>query len=47
MNNLNIATRRIKFLGKTETMFQLCRGNDVIGVYCTREEAEAALAAAQ
>ncbi len=43
---LTITSRRVKFLGKTETMFQLCRGNEVIGVYCTREEAEAAYAVA-
>jgi len=43
---MTIATKTIKLFGETRTIFQLCDGNNVVGVYLTREEAEAAKAAA-
>lgn len=32
---------KVRFLGKTEVMFQVCKGNEVIQVLCTEQEAQA------
>lgn len=32
---------KVRFLGKTEVMFQVCKGNEVIQVLCTKQEAQA------
>lgn len=32
---------KVRFLGKTEVMFQVCKGNEVIQVFCTEQEAQA------
>ena len=40
MANLNIATKKVKFLGKTGTLFQVCTGKIVVAVYETLAEAE-------
>jgi hypothetical protein len=42
---MTIASKTIKLFGETRVFFQLCKGNQVVGVYATREEAEAAQAA--
>jgi hypothetical protein len=42
---MTIATKTVKFLGKKAEMFQVCKGNEVVQVFCTREEAEAWIAA--
>lgn len=32
---------KVKFLGKTEVLFQVCKGNEVVQVLCSAEEAQA------
>ena len=32
---------KVRFLGKTEVMFQVCNGNEVVQVLCTEQEAQA------
>jgi hypothetical protein len=32
---------KVRFLGKTEVMFQVCKGNAVVQVLCTEQEAKA------
>lgn len=36
---------KVRFLGKTEVMFQVCRDNEVVQVLCTEQEAQAWVAA--
>lgn len=35
---------KVKFLGKTEAMFQVIKGNEVVQVLCSLEEAQAWIA---
>lgn len=32
---------KVRFLGKTEVMFQVCKDNKVVQVLCTEQEAQA------
>jgi hypothetical protein len=38
---MTINTTTVKFLGNKAQMFQVCKGNEVVQVFCTREEAQA------
>jgi hypothetical protein len=45
MNTTKITAMTIKFLGKKETVYRLFKNGELVRVFATKEEAEAAQAA--
>ena len=45
MNTTKITALTTKFLGVKGTVYRLFKNGELVGVYCTKEEAEAAQAA--
>lgn len=39
-NTMTITTKTIKFLGQRVTVYQVCKGNEVVQVCATQEQAQ-------